>query len=124
MSGLLTYAVSPEGMTGSAGEQLAADLPSNSKAEAIASIIRERLGRVFRRVLVVGYGSGIEAAILARELKTEVIGVDLRSSFSPVAAARVELRQGDATCLEARRRRDKGHVLEIYRHHPLRFEPK
>ncbi len=70
------------------------------KTEVIVGIVRERISSPIRRVLVVGCGSGVEAAILASELKVEVVGVDLDGSFDSAAAAAVELRRGDATCLD------------------------
>jgi SAM-dependent methyltransferase len=73
--------------------------PLDRKTEAIADIVRERAGLI-RRLLVVGCGSGVEAATLARELGTQVVGIDLRGSFDPAATATAELRQGDATRLE------------------------
>jgi ubiquinone/menaquinone biosynthesis C-methylase UbiE len=51
-------------------------------------------------VLVVGCGSGREAAVLAHELDAEVIGIDLSDAFDPVAARIADLRQGDATRME------------------------
>jgi SAM-dependent methyltransferase len=42
----------------------------------------------------------MEAATLARELGTQVVGIDLRGSFEPAAAAVADLRRGDATRLE------------------------
>jgi SAM-dependent methyltransferase len=72
----------------------------DGKTEAIARIIRERAPAPISRLLVVGCGSGIEAAILAKELNTTVVGVDLNSNFNPSAANLVDLRHGDATALE------------------------
>jgi ubiquinone/menaquinone biosynthesis C-methylase UbiE len=72
----------------------------DGKTEALAGLIRQRIRAPIRRLLVVGCGSGVEAAILARELGAEVVGVDLDSSFDSVAAAAVDLRRGDATCLD------------------------
>ena len=74
--------------------------PQDGKSEALAALIRDRVGAPIQRLLVVGCGSGAEAAILAKELRVEVIGVDLDDSFDPAAAALVELRKGDATQLE------------------------
>jgi len=72
----------------------------NGKTEALAGLIRERTRTPIRKLLVVGCGSGVEAAILARELGAEVVGVDLETAFDSTAAAAVDLRQGDATCLD------------------------
>lgn len=72
----------------------------NGKTEALAGLIRERAGAPIRKLLVVGCGSGVEAGILARELGAEVVGIDLDTSFDSTAAAAIDLRQGDATCLD------------------------
>ena len=72
----------------------------NGKTEALASLIRERAGAPIRKLLVVGCGSGVEAGIRARELGAEVVGIDLDNSFDSTAAAAIDLRQGDATCLD------------------------
>lgn len=71
----------------------------DGKTELLAGLIRNRVRAPIRRLLVVGCGSGIEAAILANVLGAEVIGVDLDASFNPAAAALIELRRGDATSL-------------------------
>lgn len=70
------------------------------KTACVAALIRDRLTRPPCRLLVVGCGSGIEAAILARELECDVTGVDIRDDFDARAAARVDLRRGDAMQLE------------------------
>jgi ubiquinone/menaquinone biosynthesis C-methylase UbiE len=72
----------------------------DGKTEALAGLIRERARVPIRSLLVVGCGSGVEAAILARELGAHVVGVDLDGSFDAAAAAAVDLRRGDATCLD------------------------
>ncbi len=85
----------------SAGDtKFSAAMPYDGKTVAIAKLIRQRTDSNIRRLLVVGCGSGIEAAILARELNTEVVGIDLSSTFDPSAASLATLRQGDATSLE------------------------
>ena len=92
---------------------------SNNKAEAIAHIIRKRVREPIKRVLVVGCGSGLEAAILARELGSEVVGVDLFSTFDPVVARLVDLRRGDATALEFK----EGAFDFVYSYHALEHIP-
>ena len=72
----------------------------DGKTEVLAGLIRERTRSPIRRLLVVGCGSGVEAAILAKELGAQVVGVDMCSSFDLAAAAVVDLRRGDATCLD------------------------
>jgi len=70
------------------------------KTEALARIIRTKRGSEIRRVLVVGCGSGLEAAVLGRELNASVVGIDILTDFDPVAASFADLRKGDATALE------------------------
>lgn len=70
------------------------------KTEVLATLIRARARAPIRRLLVVGCGSGIETAVLARALRADAIGIDLHAEFDPRAGAAVELRRGDATRLE------------------------
>jgi SAM-dependent methyltransferase len=84
----------------SVGEVGAGAPLTDGKTEAIARIIRGRIGRPIRNLLVVGCGSGVEAAILARELGADVIGIDLNSTFDPRASVEARLLRGDATRLE------------------------
>jgi SAM-dependent methyltransferase len=74
--------------------------PRDDKAAVLAGLIRNRIGRGGHRVLVVGCGSGIEAATLAEELDCEVVGIDLRAEFDRRAAARVQLKVANATALD------------------------
>src|SRR5687767_14459252 len=53
------------------------------RTEVLAALIRERIERPPRRVLVVGCGSGVEAAVLAGELQAKVVGIDLEPKFDP-----------------------------------------
>lgn len=74
---------------------------ADGKTEALAAIIRERVATPIRRVLVVGCGSGVEAAVLGQTLGANVVGIDLDDrSFDATAAVYVDLRRGDATRLE------------------------
>lgn len=92
---------------------------SDGKTEAIARIIRDRVQKPIRRLLVVGCGSGIEAAILAKELSAEVVGVDLDATFDPAAAHVVDLRRGDATSLEF----EDGTFDFVFSYHALEHIP-
>ena len=91
----------------------------DGKTEAIAKIIRERTSAPICRLLVVGCGSGIEAAILSRDLNTSVVGVDLDSNFDSSATGIVELRHGDATALEF----EDGAFDFVFSYHALEHIP-
>lgn len=105
-------------MTASVGEKACA-ICSDGKTEAIARIIRERTAAPISRLLVVGCGSGIEAAILAKELGATVVGVDLNSNFNSSAAGLADLRHGDATALEF----GDGAFDFVYSYHALEHIP-
>ena len=87
-------------MTEYAGSHGSETVFRDGKTEALSRIIRNWLGPGDSHGLVVGCGSGLEAAILAQELGLDIIGVDLEERFDPRAAARVTLRVGDARNLE------------------------
>ncbi len=70
------------------------------KTATLAEIIRLRSASVPANILVVGCGSGIEAAILAEELGSQVIGIDIGAEFDSFAAKIADLRRGDATKME------------------------
>lgn len=89
------------------------------RTEVLAALIRERVTRPPRRVLVVGCGSGLEAAVLATELQARVTGIDLVAAFDPEAAAIADLRQGDATCLDY----DDRSFDVVYSYHALEHIP-
>ena len=52
------------------------------------------------RALVVGCGSGLEAAILAQKLDIEVVGIDVEEDFNEEAACLTRLQLGDAMAME------------------------
>lgn len=71
-----------------------------SKATVVAGIIAARHEEPIARLLVVGCGSGREAADLARALGCEVQGIDIQANFDPEAAKVAVLRRGDAMALD------------------------
>jgi SAM-dependent methyltransferase len=75
-------------------------LVRDRKTEVLAGIVRERIPTSIHRLLVVGCGSGKEAAVLATALHAQAVGVDLHGRFDAAAARAVELRRGDATRLD------------------------
>lgn len=72
---------------------------SDSKTEIVARLIKQFHPSKIHKLLVVGCGSGIEAAILAQQLDAEVSGVDLKNEFDPEAAKIATLQTGDAAAL-------------------------
>jgi len=86
-------------MTAFAGKNPSERLFGDGKTEAVARIIK-RAAPDARRLLVVGCGSGLEAAILSQELMIDVVGIDLQSRFDPRVTSLVDLRKGDATHLD------------------------
>ncbi len=70
------------------------------KIEAVANLIRLAAKRPIQRMLVVGCGSGVEAAMLSKSIGAEVIGIDLYAEFDPAADTVVDLRHMDATSLQ------------------------
>lgn len=74
--------------------------PSDSKTEKVAEIIGKVYPREIKRILVVGCGDGSEAAVLARALAADVVGIDIKSEFNCDAAEIADLRAGDAENLE------------------------
>lgn len=90
----------PSSSANSAQRPMTGERLRERRTEVLAALVRERVARPPRRVLVVGCGSGLEAAVLAFELQAEVVGIDLKAAFDPAAAAIADLRQGDATRLD------------------------
>ena len=72
---------------------------SDSKTEIVARLIKQFHPEKINKLLVVGCGSGLEAAILAQRLPAEVSGIDLKNEFDPEAAKIATLQTGDATAL-------------------------
>ena len=68
----------------------------DSKTEKVAQIIKKIHQAEIKKLLVVGCGSGLEAAILAEQLGAQVVGVDIENNFDRRALKRAELRTGDA----------------------------
>jgi ubiquinone/menaquinone biosynthesis C-methylase UbiE len=72
----------------------------DGKTETVAALISEFHTKPIRNLLVVGCGSGLEAAILAQRLGARVTGIDIEENFDPAALALCELKKGDAMALE------------------------
>ena len=89
------------------------------KTEVTVRMLRPFVGHSPKRILVVGCGSGIEAAVLNKELNVEVIGIDLNPSFDSAATKHADLRKGDATCL----RFPDQHFDFVYCYHVLEHIP-
>lgn len=90
------------------------------RTEALADLIRARMARPIRRLLVIGCGSGKEAAILGQSLGAETLGIDLVENFDPRAASLVQLRGGDATRMQF----EDGSFDFAYSYHALEHIPR
>lgn len=74
---------------------------SDRKIEVLCRLLSEQIGdQPIDDVLVVGCGSGREAAFLAEYFSAKVVGIDLGADFDPEAAAVADLRVMDATDLD------------------------
>ena len=71
----------------------------DAKTGIVAEIISSRFQNI-KNLLVVGCGTGIEAAVLGQELHADVVGIDLEDSFDAQATQYADLKVGDATALE------------------------
>jgi ubiquinone/menaquinone biosynthesis C-methylase UbiE len=91
----------------------------DSKTRIVAGMIRRRTASSPARVLVVGCGSGIEAATFAAEWGAQVVGIDIEPRFDPKAARLVDLRVGDATDLQF----PEGFFDLVYSFHALEHIP-
>ena len=95
--------------------------PPNRKAACIGRILNDRIGSTpVPRTLVVGCGSGTEAAVLAWTLGSKVTGIDNHPQFDMSATAWADLRWGDATALEFH---DQSFDL-VYSYHALEHIPQ
>lgn len=72
----------------------------DSKTEKVVEIIRRIHQTEIKKLLVVGCGEGIEAAILAQKLNAKVVGIDIEDNFEREAAQFAELKKGDAKNLD------------------------
>ena len=67
------------------------------KTTLLADIVRAQHGAAPRRLLVIGCGSGVEAAALAQRFDAQVTGIDIAPAFDQEACKHAELLYGDAT---------------------------
>ena len=73
---------------------------TNPRTAAIGKILSERGVQAGARIIVVGCGSGLEAAVLARQLDAQVLGIDIVEAFSPLARPHATLQKGDAQAMD------------------------
>lgn len=73
---------------------------SDPKTVILADLICQQEKATPSKILVVGCGKGIEAAVLAQHLKASVTGIDIVTDFDARACMFADLRYGDATKME------------------------
>lgn len=86
-------------MTEFVGETQTIDF-ADPKTKILADIFCKEQDSIPKRLLVVGCGRGIEAAVLAQHLGANVTGIDIIANFDSRAARIADLQQGDATKME------------------------
>ncbi len=73
---------------------------TDTKTETVAVLISEFHTNPIEKLLVVGCGSGLEAAILAQRLGADVTGIDIDDNFDRTASTLCKLQKGDAMALD------------------------
>ena len=116
----LDYDLYPEATLMSNDKDARAERFGNGKTERLAQLIAKLHGRPIGTLLVVGCGTGVEAAILQQEIGARVVGIDLHARFDPQAAAAVQLQAGDARRLDFA----DGSFDYVYSYHALEHIPQ
>ena len=93
---------------------------ADRKTEHVCAMIGAHCSRQVDRLLVVGCGSGLEAAILAKGLNARVTGIDIETDFDPRARELVEFCQADARNLPF----PDGSFDVVYSYHALEHIPE
>lgn len=75
------------------------NLLSDHKTEKVAEIIKENTTQDIGNILVIGCGTGLEAAILSQRLAANVVGIDIEDNFDRDAIKFSNLEVGDAMSL-------------------------
>lgn len=92
---------------------------SDNKTAALANIVVRELSVRPRNILVVGCGSGIEAAILSNLFGAHVVGIDIVGNFDSSANNCVTLKVADATQMPF----SDGEFDFVYSYHALEHIP-